>query len=140
MSLTPLLTAPAVIQLHAFAALAAFALGAVQLLAPKGTLPHRTLGYAWVILMAIVAGGSFWIHTINQWNGFSLIHLVSIYALLSLLLAVIAARRHKVSVQRKSMIGLFVGALIITGVLTLLPGRIMHVVVFGGKVEYQASK
>jgi uncharacterized membrane protein len=29
------------------------------------------------------------------------------------------------------MIGLFLGALVIAGLLTLLPGRIMHGVVFG---------
>jgi uncharacterized membrane protein len=29
------------------------------------------------------------------------------------------------------MIGLFTGALVIAGVFTLLPGRIMHAVVFG---------
>jgi uncharacterized membrane protein len=30
------------------------------------------------------------------------------------------------------MIGLFAGALLIAGIFTLLPGRIMHAVVFGG--------
>jgi uncharacterized membrane protein len=44
MSLEPLLAAPLSTQVHAFAAMAAFALGAVQLAAPKGTLPHRTVG------------------------------------------------------------------------------------------------
>jgi uncharacterized membrane protein len=43
MSLTPLLNAAPEIQIHAFAAMSAFALGIVQLAAPKGTLPHRTL-------------------------------------------------------------------------------------------------
>jgi uncharacterized membrane protein len=47
-SLAPLLNAPPAIQLHAFAAMAAFALGLVQLAAPKGTLPHRTVGWSWV--------------------------------------------------------------------------------------------
>jgi len=44
-SLAPLLAAPLSTQVHAFAAMAAFALGAVQLAAPKGTLPpsHRRL-------------------------------------------------------------------------------------------------
>ena len=42
MSLAPLLNAPLAIQAHAFAAMAAFALGLVQFAAPKGTLPHRT--------------------------------------------------------------------------------------------------
>ena len=62
MSLEPLLAAPLSTQVHAFAAMAAFALGAVQLAAPKGTLPHRTVGWLWVALMATVATTSFWIH------------------------------------------------------------------------------
>ncbi len=45
--------------LHAFAAIAAFGLGAVQLAAPKGTLPHRTIGWFWVALMVTVAATSF---------------------------------------------------------------------------------
>jgi uncharacterized membrane protein len=38
--------------------MAAFALGLVQFAAPKGTLPHRTVGWIWVGLMAIVAAWS----------------------------------------------------------------------------------
>ena len=55
MSLEPLLATPLSTQVHAFAAMAAFALGAVQLAAPKGTLPHRTVGWLWVALMVTVA-------------------------------------------------------------------------------------
>ena len=33
--------------------MAAFALGIVQFAAPKGTLPHRTIGWIWVLLMAV---------------------------------------------------------------------------------------
>src|ERR1019366_3488518 len=44
MSLAPLLNAASAIPLHAFAAMTAFALGVVQFAAPKGTLPHRTIG------------------------------------------------------------------------------------------------
>jgi hypothetical protein len=53
MSLAPLLDAPPAIPLHALAAVAAFALGIVQFAAPKGTLPHRTVGWIWVGLGSI---------------------------------------------------------------------------------------
>ena len=59
MSLDPLFAAPLVVQLHAFAAMAAFVLGIVQSAAPKATVPHRTLGYLWVGLMLMVAISSF---------------------------------------------------------------------------------
>ena len=62
MNLAPLTNAPFAIQLHAYAALAAFMLGAVQLARVKGTTQHRALGYTWVGLMLIVAISSFWIY------------------------------------------------------------------------------
>jgi uncharacterized membrane protein len=70
MSLAPLLEAVPAIPLHAFAAMAAFALGLVQFAAPKGTLPHRTIGWIWVALMVVVAASSFWIHQ-TAWSGHS---------------------------------------------------------------------
>jgi len=131
MSLAPLLAAPAVIQIHAFAALGAFGLGAIQLAAPKGTIPHRTVGWIWAGLMLAVVLSSFFIHTIRLWGPFSPIHLLSILTLALLPLAVAHARRHAVERHRRAMMGLFLGALVIAGVFTFLPGRIMHAVVFG---------
>ena len=131
MSLAPLLDAPAATQLHAFAAMTAFALGLVQLVAPKGTLPHRTIGWTWVALMLIVAASSFWIHNMKLWGIWSPIHLISIFVLVMLPLAVLAAHRHDVRRHQRAMISLFAGALLIAGIFTLAPGRIMHAVVFG---------
>jgi uncharacterized membrane protein len=131
MSLEPLLAATPAVQIHAFAAMAAFVLSVVQLAGPKGTLPHRTLGYIWVGLMLVVAMVSFSIRGNGPWGGFSAIHLLSISVLVLLPLAILAARRHHVATHRRAMIGLFAGALIIAGAFTLLPGRIMHRVVFG---------
>jgi uncharacterized membrane protein len=132
MTLGPLLSASPAIQIHAFAAMAAFALGVVQLARPKGGSLHRTLGYAWVVAMVMVAASSFWISEINQWNGFSLIHLLSIQVLVTLPIALMAVRRGNIRRHRFSMVGMFIGALVIAGLFTLLPGRIMHAVVFGG--------
>lgn len=131
MSLAPLLEAPGTIPLHAFAAIAAFVLGIVQFAAPKGTLPHRTLGWIWVALMAAVAISSLWIHEIRLVGPFSPIHLLSILTPVMLVLAVLHARRHNVSGHKKAMTTIFFGALIIAGVFTFLPGRVMHAVVFG---------
>jgi uncharacterized membrane protein len=96
-SLAPLLDAAPIIQVHAFSAIAAFALGIVQLAAPKGTLPHRTLGWIWVALMFVVAFSSFWIHGFNWIGSFSPIHLLSIFTLAVLPLAVLHAHRHRVN-------------------------------------------
>ena len=131
MTLAPLLQASPAIQIHAFTAMAAFALGAAQLAAPKGTLPHRTLGWIWITLMFVVAASSFFIHELRMWGSWSPIHLLSIYTLIMLPLAVLAAHRHEVARHRGRMIGLFVGALVIAGLFTFWPGRIMYHVVFG---------
>ena len=131
MTLAPLLAAAPVIQLHAFAAIAAFTLGVVQLAAPKGTLPHRTVGWTWVVLMTVIAASSFFIHSIRLWGPFSPIHLLSIFTLAVLPRAVLNAHRHKVEAHRNAMLGLFFGALVIAGAFTFLPGRIMHAVAFG---------
>src|ERR1700757_4331024 len=110
MSLAPLLDAAPAIPLHAFAAMAAFALGVVQLAAPKGTLPHRTLGWIWVGLMAVVAVSSFWIHQIRLVGPWSPIHLLSIFTLAMLPLAVWRAHQHEVAAHRYIMIFIFTGA------------------------------
>jgi uncharacterized membrane protein len=113
------------------AAMAAFALGIVQFAAPKGTIPHRTIGWIFVGLMLAVALSSFWIHQIRLWGPWSPIHLLSIFTLITLPLAVWAAHRHDVARHRRAMISLFLGALVIAGAFTLVPGRVMHDVVFG---------
>jgi uncharacterized membrane protein len=111
MTLAPLLEAAPAIPLHAFAAMAAFVLGIIQFAAPKGTLPHRTVGWIWVALMAVVAASSFWIHQIRLVGPFSPIHLLSIFTLLMLPLAVWRARTHRVVAHRLMMILIFTGAL-----------------------------
>ena len=131
MSLAPLLDAAPAIPVHAFAAMAAFALGLVQFAAPKGTLPHRTVGWIWVALMAAVAASSFWIHEVRLLGPWSPIHLLSIFTLIMLPIAVWRARRHRVADHRRIMTMTFVGALVIAGLFTFVPGRIMHAVVFG---------
>jgi len=131
MTLAPLLSASPAIQLHAFAAMTAFGLGVVQLAAPKGTLPHRTIGWIWVALMLVVSVSAFFIHQIRLWGPWSPIHLLAIFALVVLPIAVWNAHRHEVQKHRNSMMGLFVGALVIAGAFTFLPGRIMHAVAFG---------
>ena len=112
--------------------MAAFALGLVQLAGIKGAAWHRGRGFVWVGLMLVVAISSFWIHEIRLWGPWSPIHLLSILTLASLPGALYYAHTHQVRRHRDAMLGLFVGALVIAGIFTFLPGRIMHKVVFGG--------
>jgi uncharacterized membrane protein len=132
MNLAPLTNAPLAIQLHAYAAMAAFVLGVVQLAGVKGTNRHRALGYTWAGLMLFVAVSSFWIHDLRVWGPWSPIHLLSIFTLTAVPVGVWHAHRHAVQRHRFSMIGIFSGALVVAGFFTFAPGRIMHKILFGG--------
>jgi uncharacterized membrane protein len=126
MNLAPLSAAPLAIQLHAYAALAAFVLGIVQLARVKGTTSHRQLGYIWVGLMLAVAISSFWIHNLRGWEPWSPIHLLSIFTLVMLPYGIAMARMGIMRGHKLTMLGLFGGALVIAGIFTLAPGRIMY--------------
>jgi uncharacterized membrane protein len=134
MSLEPLLSAPFPIAWHAFAAFAALAIGAMQLALPKGTPRHRFVGYAWAALMLLLAASSFWIHQIRLFGPFSPIHFLSILVLVTVPLAVWHAHNHRVAKHRRAMVALYVFALVGAGAFTLLPGRVMHEVVFGPEI------
>jgi len=132
MSFAPFLAAPPLIQAHAIAALGALLLGCLQMVARKGTLPHRRIGWLWVALMWVVAVSSVVIVSGNPLIGtFGWIHILSAFTLLTLPLAAVHARRGNIRGHRRGMIALFAGGLVITGIFTLIPGRLMHHVLFG---------
>lgn len=116
-----------IIILHTLAATSAVGVGATLLLKRKGTFNHRLFGWIWVLLMASVALLSFGI----QRNGFSWIHLLSIFTLVMLIVGVRNARKHKVMQHGKTMKGIYLGALVITGLFTLLPTRLIGNAIFG---------
>ena len=132
LSLAPLANAPPFIQIHALGAFLALGLGITQFARTKGTLSHRVIGWIWVLLLFSVALSSFWIHTIRQFAGFSLIHLLSVLTLTGLPLAVLAARKGRITAHEKIMKSIFIYGLIVAGLFTLLPGRILGQVLFGG--------
>src|SRR5438270_13252266 len=103
MNLAPLLDAAPAIPFHAFAAMTAFALGVVQFAAPKGTLPHRALGWIWVVLMTAVAVSSFSIPKIRLLGSWSPIHLLSVFTLAVLPISVWRAHTHRVSDHWRTM-------------------------------------
>ena len=116
-----------VIAAHAAMAGAALVVGGTVLARRKGTVSHRVLGWTWVVLMAAVASSSFAI----RFNGFSWIHGLSVYTLLALVFGVAHARRRNTRAHRITMISIFVGALVITGLFTLLPQRLIGQMVWG---------
>jgi len=106
-------------------------IGGLQFALPKGTTLHRSTGYLWVTMMSGVALSSFFIHELRMIGPFSAIHLLSVYTLYSVVIAIRAARAGDIRKHKRSMIQLYVLALILTGAFTLLPYRIMNAVIFG---------
>ena len=126
-----LLSAQQPIPLHAIAAMIAIILGGVQLSMKKGGKTHKLLGRIWVGLMLIVSFSSFFIHEIQLWGAYSPIHLLSLWTIFSVGLALYYVRIGNIKRHKQVMISLYGFALILTGFFTLLPGRVMHQVVFG---------
>lgn len=118
------------IAIHLAAAVAAFGIGSVVLLQPKGTPMHKAFGRAWVGLVAVAAISSFWILEIRQGAGFSFIHALSAWTLFAAAVAVLAIRRGRVRTHAGWMIGTFVG-LVAAGAGTLAPGRMLPEMLFG---------
>lgn len=121
---------PHPIPLHAIAAMIAIILGGFQLTMKKGGMLHRILGRVWLGLMLIVAFSSFFIHKIELWGAYSPIHLLSLWTIFSVGLAVYYVRVGNIRRHKQVMIAFYWLALILTGFFTLLPGRVMHQVLF----------
>lgn len=130
MNVDAFFAAPWHVQLHAIAAIGALGLGVVQFSAPKGTIPHRTLGYVWVLLMATTAITAIFIRQIND-GAFSVVHIFVPITLYGIVELSIRARRGLTGKHRSTALGLFAGALIIPGLISFIPGRLMNEVVFG---------
>ena len=127
----PLLAAPPSVQLHVAAALLALVVGVIIFLLPKGTGFHRALGWTWVSSMIVVAATSV-VMIFDLKTGINALHVFTAVTVVSLWAGLTGIRRGDVRQHAGSMIGLYVGGLIIAGAFAFIPGRTMWNVVFGG--------
>jgi uncharacterized membrane protein len=119
-----------VVKLHVYAALTALGIGTAILLQRKGSGLHKTLGWAWVLAMGTTAISSLFIMDVNR-GFFSFIHLLSGWTIIALPMAIFAIRNRKVDAHRRAMTGMFVGGLLVAGLLSFIPGRVMFEMFFG---------
>jgi len=135
MSLAPLLAASFAVQLHVFTVVPAFFLGTwLIFFSRKGARRHRAIGYIYLTLMTITAIAALFIHEIPAIDivyGFGPIHIFSIVTLSGVVGALRGAWTHNIKMHRSSMLGVYIGGLLIAGTFAFLPGRIMHAMVFG---------
>jgi uncharacterized membrane protein len=115
---------------HLLAILTALALTPIQLLRPRGDPQHRALGRVWVVAIFLAAAFSFLVHGINP-GGFSFIHILSAYVILSAPVIWWSARTHRIALHRGNVRGMITGALLIAGFFTLPFGRLLGSWLFG---------
>jgi uncharacterized membrane protein len=117
-----------VIIAHTLVAFAAFLIGMGMLARRKGDSTHRLIGRIWVGLLSATALSSFFIKTSGQ---FSWIHLLSVMTLVFIVRGVLHARNGRIKDHKSTMISLYFGSLIIAGLFTFAPGRLLNRLVFG---------
>jgi uncharacterized membrane protein len=115
-------TVTPVVYVHMMAALAALVIGTVQLLRPKGTGAHKAIGWTWVALMVTVAVSSLWIPAFLQLGW---IHLFTLLTAIVLPLGIWRIRHGDMRGHAGAMRNLYIGGLVIAGVFTLSPGRLL---------------
>ena len=122
--------------LHAIFAILARPLGLVIFLNKKGTSNNKLLGWIWIVLLVIVSISAIFIQTLNP-GQYSLIHLLIPFTLVSLIYAIWSIRMFKETKKINyryshmyTMIGLYLGALLVAGTFTLMPGRMIHSLLF----------
>lgn len=118
--------------IHVATVLPAVPLGGYLLLAPKGTKWHKLLGKVWVALMLITALSACFI----KYGGGLDFHISPIHIFVPLTFMasyklVATARRGDMKGHKKEILSLYLGALMIPGIVSMAwPGRLMNVWLF----------
>ena len=135
MTFAPYLTAEPHIQFHIAAAILALCIGPVALYRKRRDRVHKIIGYTWVTLMALVALSSFLITSFGIVGPFSPIHLLALWTLWSLHLAIKHVVAGNIAMHRLVMRNLYWYGLIIAGLFNFLPGRSTNALFFDGREE-----
>ncbi len=130
MRLAPLLQASPAVQIHVAAAALAIVLGAFQFLAPKGSVPHRIVGWIWVVLLGSICISSFFIPGSVFLGPISVFHALSVYTLWSLVMGALAARQHRVADHKSYMIWIYSLSIVLSAIIAMGSGGVLSEVFF----------
>jgi uncharacterized membrane protein len=109
------------LQIHLLTIVPSLILGAVVLVRTKGSAAHKLLGRCWAICMIASCVSSFGILR----DGFSWLHGLAAFTLLSIVRAVLAIRKGNVAAHKRAMIGSYLGSLIAFGFALAVPTRLL---------------
>jgi len=126
MSLSPILSAAPIIQLHVAAAVVAILLGPLALYWRQGTRLHKTAGYIWACAMAVLALSSFGIHSFAVIGPFSPLHGLALFTLWSLYEGIRRAQAGEIAIHRRVFRSLYWFGVMIAGLFNFLPGRTIN--------------
>lgn len=117
--------------LHIGGAMSSLLLGPVILWAPKGTANHKMMGRVWALAMATTCVSSFFMTSFAPMLGqFGPIHLLSVWVSIQLPRGILLARAGKIAQHLSVMRGMYIG-LIVSGLMTFIPGRTLFMMFFG---------
>ncbi|MBD3729349.1 MAG: DUF2306 domain-containing protein [Sphingomonadales bacterium] len=118
------------VTLHIATVVPAVPLGGWLLLARKGTARHKLLGKVWVALMVVTALSAIFIRQLHH-GELSWIHIFVPLTLFGAWRAVATARSGNIAAHKRQIVGMYLGALLIPGLFTFVPGRMMWVWLLG---------
>ena len=119
---------------HLITVIPCILIGGYLLLAYKGTPIHKLLGKIYMSLMLSTAIITIFLPANvgpQLLDYFGWIHLFTVLTLWTVPTAYIAIRKRNIKAHKRKMILLYVGAILIAGGFTLVPGRYLHGVIFG---------
>ncbi|MEM9549329.1 MAG: DUF2306 domain-containing protein, partial [Bacteroidota bacterium] len=112
-----------------------FVLGTIILLIKKGTAHHKKLGKIYMVLMTFTAAVTLFMPAEvgpRIYNHFGWIHSLSFLTIFVVPYSYLSIKNGRVSSHKRSMILLYVGAILIAGGFTFYPGRYLYSIFFGG--------
>lgn len=134
---TDFATAHPALALHIFAACLALLLGPFAIYRRKRDALHKSVGYVWIVAIVLTAASSFFLRAsiLPIALGFGAIHLLSLWALWTVIYGVRDAQMGRIASHQARMAGLYWQGLTLAGVLTLLPGRTLNGFFFADRPE-----
>jgi len=131
MNLNLVADAPLAVKIHMATVIPAFFIGAwLIFFSTKGARFHRAFGVLYLVLMTVTAIDALFVQVIDPGH-WSLIHIFVLVTLFGIATTVLSLRRGNIAAHKRSMVGVYIGGLLIAGAFTFLPGRLMYQMFFG---------
>lgn len=121
--------------LHLATVIPTFLMGTYLLISRKGSPGHKAVGKIYMLLMLITSVISLFMEARVGpvlLGHFGYIHLLSILSIYAVPVAYISAKNGNIKAHRNSMLGLYLGGILIAGTFAFMPGRLLHSWLFGG--------